>query len=78
MKFSLRRWLSLDGMLTDDARTASTPEEAIKAAEQLSGMYAQTVISDEVKSQIKAMEKGERIKIKKSYIKYSLIIKRLK
>lgn len=78
MKYSLRRWISLDGMLSDDVQTASTAEEAVKAAEHLSGMFTQNVITEEVKNQIKAMEKGETIKIKKSYLKYTLRIKRLK
>jgi len=78
MAYSIRRWISMNGMLIDDTRKARTEEETIKACQQLAGIFASSIITDDVKAKIKAMEPGETLKIKKTAAKLTLRIKRLK
>ena len=77
MKYSLRCWMSTPGSLFDDVETANSPEEAIGKAKQLLGIF-DNIIDDEVQQKIMDMAKGEKIVIKKSYIKTTLHIKRLR
>lgn len=76
MAYTIRRWLSSSGILFDDSKTVKTAEDAIKTAQSLAGIMA-SVITDDIKDRIRAMEPGEVIKIKKSSLKLTLRVKRL-
>ena len=77
MAYTIRRWITISGMLCDQSRTAKTAADAIKASKMLCGIF-QSVITDDIETKIKMLEPGEVLKIKKSAVKLTLRIKRLK
>ena len=77
MPYTVRRWLSSDGYMMDDSKTANTSEEAIAAAVKLAGAF-DSMISEEIKRKIRSMGPGDVIKIKRPSLRITMRIKRLK
>lgn len=77
MKYSLRRWLTMGDMLIDDSSVAYSPEDAVKEAERLSGIL-RTLITEERKQEILNMEPGDRMRIKKPKLKFTLNVRRVR
>lgn len=75
MSYSIRRWLSVTGNLMDDTETAKTADEAIRKAEMLSGIF-HGIITEDIRQQIREMEPGAVVRIRKPSIKFSMRIKR--
>ena len=77
MSYTVRQWLSASGCLFDDTRKAKTAEDAIEAAIKLAGIYS-SVIDDDVRARIRAMEPGDRVRINRPALKLTMIIRRTK
>ena len=77
MPYTVRRWLSSDGYMMDDSKTANTPEEAIAAAVKLAGTF-DSLVSEEIKQKIRSMGPGDAIKIKRQSLRITMRIKRQK
>ena len=77
MSYSIRRWFSACGILYDDSDKAKTAEEAIEKAVKISGI-CKDFINDGVKEQIRNMEVGETIKIRKPSVGFTIRIRRTK
>ena len=77
MGYTIRRWMSVSGMLFDDTRKVKTAEEAVKAAENLAGI-CRSLISDGVKNHIRELEPGERYWLKKKSLGFTIAIGRTK
>lgn len=64
-------------MLIDDSSSASSPEECIREAKRLSGILS-TLITEEIQQEIIDMKAGDKLRIRKPSLKYTLNIKRVR
>lgn len=77
MSYTIRRWMSCEGMLIDDSDNAKTVYEAIRKAETMAGIF-HSIITEEVKQNIYNLEPGEVLRIRRPSIKFSMRIRRNK
>lgn len=77
MGYTIRRWMSFDGNLSDDSQHVNTAEDAIIATIRYAGMF-QNIITEDIKGRIRDMEAGESIKIGRPSLKLTIRIRRTK
>lgn len=75
MSYTIRRWMSSDGMLFDDSDKAKTADEAILKARKLAGI-CRALINDDICQRIRELEVGETLKVKRPSLMFTLHVRR--
>lgn len=77
MSYTIRRWLTVGGNMFDDSEKVKDADDAIVMAKKLCGIF-EDIITDEIEQKIRELEPGDVMRIRKSYINFSMRIRRNK
>lgn len=77
MGYSIKQWITTKDYTCEDVGKARTADDAIKVAREFSGIF-KNLIDENVEKQIREMDIGDTVKIKRAYLGYTIRIKRTK
>ena len=75
MGYTIRRWMTIPGMLFDDSVKAKTADEAIEKARKLAGI-CRALINDDICQKISELKAGETLRVKRPSLKFTLHVRR--
>ena len=77
MGYSIKQWITTKDYTCEDVGRAKTPEEAIRVAKELAGIF-NNLIDEKVEQRIRELDIGDTVRIKRPYLGYTIRIKRTK